>query len=52
MESCPSVRTYIDEYFGFKYSFRWYCVLILMAFIVLFRVGAMVALKLVNHTRR
>jgi hypothetical protein len=49
---CPEVRQWLDEYFGFKFGFRWWCVAILMAFIVFFRVAAMIALKFVNHQHK
>jgi hypothetical protein len=52
VERCPTVRVYLDEYFGYEYSFRWWCVLILFGFIVVFRVASMIVLKVINHEHR
>ena len=49
---CPSAAQFLDDYFGYHYSFRWWCVLILMAFIVIFRLAAMLTVKLVNHQQK
>ena len=48
LAQCPEVREYLSDYFGYDYSFRWWCVLILMAFIICFRVFAMLALRSVK----
>lgn len=31
------VKEYIEDLFGYEYSFRWWCVAILLLFIVVFR---------------
>lgn len=52
LDACPTVGQYMEDFFGFEYEFRWWCVLILLVFIMFFRVAAMVVLKLVNHQKR
>ena len=52
LAACPTVRQYLEDYFGYEYGFRWWCALILLAFVFFFRVAAMVVLKAVNHERR
>ena len=49
---CPTVSRYLEDYFGYRFDFRWWCVLILLAFIAVFRVAAMIALKFVSHEHR
>lgn len=52
LDLCPSVKQFVDDYFGYQYDFRWWCVLILMGFITLFLLSAAIALKKVNHVKR
>ena len=52
LSSCPTLAQWMEDYFGYKYGMRWWCVLIIMGFIIVFRVGAMVALKVVSHDSR
>lgn len=52
LKLCPSVSQFLEDYFGYSYGFRWYCVLILAGFVVFFRVCSMLVLKLVNHQHR
>ena len=49
---CPTLAQWTEDYFGYKYNFRWWCVLILFGFMTVFRVGAMLTLKLVSHDNR
>lgn len=52
LDACPTVGQYMEDFFGFEYDFRWWCVLILLVFIMFFRVAAMIVLKFVNHQKR
>lgn len=52
LDACPTVGQYMKDFFGFEYDFRWWCVLILLVFIMFFRVAAMIVLKFVNHQKR
>ncbi|KAK9829450.1 hypothetical protein WJX72_005937 [[Myrmecia] bisecta] len=47
-----TVGKFMEEYFGYKYSFKWYAVLILGGFILVFRILAAVALKTISFERR
>jgi len=42
------VNAYIESYFGFKFSFRWWTVAVLLGFICFFRVLAYLALSKLN----
>jgi hypothetical protein len=52
LPSCPTVAEYLDSYFGYKYEFRWWCALILLSFTMVFRISAMLVLKLISHESR
>lgn len=43
---------FLEDSFGFEYSFRWWCVLILLAFVLFFRLGSVVALLRLNFSSR
>ena len=47
-----NIHDFIRDYFGYKYEFRWYAVLIIAAYLVAFRVLAMLALKFISFQRR
>ncbi|KDD75002.1 ABC-2 type transporter [Helicosporidium sp. ATCC 50920] len=47
-----SISAFIQDYLGFKYSFIWPCVGILLGFIVVFRTSTFAALKLLNFQNR
>lgn len=47
-----TIHDFMREYFGYKYEFRWYAVLIVAAYLVAFRVAAMLALKYISFQRR
>jgi hypothetical protein len=47
-----TVSGFLRNEFEYKHSFEWYCVLIVGAFIVFFRVGGAAAIKLINYQRR
>lgn len=49
---CPTVEEWLRIFFDYRFSFRWWCVAILFGFIIVFRIAAMVILKLVNHQLR
>ncbi|EFN59720.1 hypothetical protein CHLNCDRAFT_133292 [Chlorella variabilis] len=42
----------LEERFGYKYSMRWPVTMILLAFLVVFRVASILALKLLNFQNR
>uniref|UniRef100_A0A7S3UDR3 ABC transporter domain-containing protein n=1 Tax=Picocystis salinarum TaxID=88271 RepID=A0A7S3UDR3_9CHLO len=46
------VSQFLENSFGFEYSFRWWCVLILFAFMLFFRFGSIVALLRLNFSSR
>jgi ABC-type multidrug transport system permease subunit len=46
------VRVFVESYFGFKHSFFGWCALILIAFMVFFRLIALLALKRLNFQQR
>lgn len=46
------VSQFLEDSFGFKYSFRWWCVLILFAFVLFFRFGSVMALLRLNFSSR
>jgi hypothetical protein len=52
ISGCPTVGAFLEDYFSYKFGFRWWCVLILFFFLGTFRVFAMITLKLVNHQHR
>lgn len=47
-----TVAEYMDIYFGMVYSLRWWCVLILLAYILFLRITSIIALKYWNFLRR
>ena len=47
-----TVANFLRTEFEYKHSFEWICVVIVGAFIVFFRVGGAVAIKLINYQRR
>ena len=47
-----TIHDFMRNYFGYKYEFRWYAVLIIAAYLVAFRVAAMLALKYISFQRR
>jgi CDR ABC transporter len=42
----------LQEYFGYHYDMRWVCVAIILAYIVAFRVGAIIATRYISYQRR
>ncbi len=40
-----TVSEFMEEYFGYYYHMRWWCVLILAAYILFVRIGSIIALK-------
>ena len=42
----------MDDHFGYQYSLRWWCVLILLAYIIFVRVTSILALKYWNFLKR
>jgi hypothetical protein len=47
-----TVAQYMDIYFGMVYWLRWWCVLILLFYILFFRITSILALKYWNFLRR
>lgn len=47
-----TVKLFLKSYFGYSYSFRWECIMIVAAFIAVFRVGSVLATKFVNFQKR
>ena len=47
-----TIQEFMRGYFGYKYEFRWFAVLIIAAYLVAFRVAAMLALKFISFQRR
>ena len=41
-----------QSYFGYKYSFIWWNVLIVAGYVLAFRLGSMLMLRFVNFERR
>ena len=46
------IRNFLRDYFGYRFEFRWFAVLIIAAYLVAFRVLAMLALKFMSFQRR
>ncbi|KAL4440309.1 hypothetical protein ABPG75_003310 [Micractinium tetrahymenae] len=46
------VNEYVRSYFGFKHSFQWWTVAVLIGFVVFFRALALLALKKLNFQSR
>lgn len=46
------VDVYIRDHFGFHYSWRGWVVLVLLAFVVVFRVGAVGAVTKLSFVKR
>lgn len=46
------VNEYVTQHFGFHYSFRGWVVLILIGFVLLFRVGSIVAVTKLSYVKR
>jgi hypothetical protein len=42
----------LEDRFGYKYSWRWACVGFLFAFIAIFRLSSIMALKVLNFQNR
>ncbi|GAB4819215.1 hypothetical protein N2152v2_006261 [Parachlorella kessleri] len=47
-----TVGTFMGSYFGYEPGFEWWCVLIVAAYVVAFRVGAMLLLRFISFQRR
>ncbi|KAG2425082.1 hypothetical protein HXX76_013991 [Chlamydomonas incerta] len=47
-----TVSQFMQSRFGYSYDMRWWIVLILLAYIIAFRVGSIIALKYWNHLKR
>ncbi|KAG1655082.1 hypothetical protein FOA52_010286 [Chlamydomonas sp. UWO 241] len=47
-----TVSEYVKQYFGYDYNFRWYCVLIMAAYVVFVRVTSILALKYLSFLKR
>lgn len=48
----PTVAEFMPSYFGYEYGMRWWCVLILAAYILFVRVTSVLALKYINFLKR
>ncbi len=46
------VDTYVEQHFGFTYSFRGWLVLIILGFVAVFRVGAILAVTKLSYVKR
>jgi hypothetical protein len=46
------VSQYVQQYFGYDYGFRWYCVLIMAAYVMFVRVTSILALKYFSFLKR
>lgn len=49
---CVQVDVYIKEHFGFIYAWRGWVILVLLAFVLAFRVGAIVAVTKLSFVKR
>mgnify|MGYP001067666079 FL=1 len=47
-----TVGAFMESYFGYDPNFVWWCVLILAAYVVAFRVGAVLLLRHISFQRR
>lgn len=47
-----TIKAWLKAYFGYDYDFRWYCVLIICAFVVAFRVLAVLAVRYISFQKR
>lgn len=47
-----TVGEFMESYFGYEASFVWWNVLIVFAYVLVFRVGAVLLLKYVSFERR
>ncbi|KAK9826588.1 hypothetical protein WJX74_004476 [Apatococcus lobatus] len=47
-----TIKAWLKSYFGYEYDFRWYCVLIIFAFVVAFRVLAVMAVRYISFQKR
>jgi ABC-type multidrug transport system permease subunit len=47
-----SVPQLLEDRFGYKYSFRWPATVILIAFLLVFRMASIAAIKVLNFQRR
>lgn len=47
-----TVSEYVRVQFGFDYGLRWWCVLIVFAYVVFYRVTSILALKYINFLKR
>ena len=47
-----SVGEFITTFFGYKYSFIWWCVLIVFGYVAFFKACAMLALAYIRYDRR
>lgn len=50
--STTTVNQYLLSEFGYSYDFRWWCALILFAYVAFFDLGAILFLKYVNYLKR
>ena len=46
------INEFLQVRFGYQYYMRWWIVLILLAYILVLRVGSILALKYWNHLKR
>lgn len=47
-----TVAQYLEDFLGYNFSFRWWCVLILFSFLSVFSIGITVTLAKLNFTSR
>lgn len=47
-----TVKGFLDESFGFEYSWRWPCVGLALAYVILFRLLGAAALRFLNFQKR
>ena len=47
-----TIIEFLSSYFSYKYSFRWQCVAIVAAYILVFRLGSILAIKYISFQKR
>ncbi len=47
-----TVGAFVNEFWGYEYSFIWWCPLILFAYVLFFRVGASLLMSYVSFNKR
>lgn len=47
-----TVKEFLNDAFGYEYSFRWQCVAIALAYVVVFRLLGAAALRFINFQKR